>query len=91
VRTDTPRVTPLFGGDYFNLHHNLVHAVRGGDVELAMVDGPILVEGGQLKTADLRELIAEVHRGAPGLFARREAYLAQNQHGTVQWTAPDQH
>jgi 5-methylthioadenosine/S-adenosylhomocysteine deaminase len=91
VRTDTPRMTPLFGGDYFNLHHNLVHAVRGGDVDFTMVDGRILVEDGQLKIADMKELIAEVHRVAPGLFARRKAYLAQNQHGTVQWTAPDEH
>ena len=30
VRTDTPRMTPRFGGgDNLNLHHNLVHAVRG--------------------------------------------------------------
>jgi 5-methylthioadenosine/S-adenosylhomocysteine deaminase len=88
VRTDTARMTPLFGADYFNLHHNLVHAVRGGDVDLTMVDGRILVEEGRLKTADLAELIARVHEVVPGLFARRAAFLAQNQHGTVQWTAP---
>jgi 5-methylthioadenosine/S-adenosylhomocysteine deaminase len=27
-----------------------------------------------------------VHQVVPGLFARRAAFLAQNQHGTVQWT-----
>jgi 5-methylthioadenosine/S-adenosylhomocysteine deaminase len=27
-----------------------------------------------------------VHDVVPGLFARRAAFLAQNQHGTVQWT-----
>jgi 5-methylthioadenosine/S-adenosylhomocysteine deaminase len=89
VRTDTPRMTPLFGGDYFNLHHNLGHAVRGGDVDLVMVDGHILVENGHLKTADLRQLIADVRGLAPGLFARRAAFLAQNQHGSVQWTDAD--
>jgi 5-methylthioadenosine/S-adenosylhomocysteine deaminase len=76
----------LFGDDYFNLHHNLVHAVRGGDVDLTMVDGQIIVEAGRLKTADLKQLIARVHQVVPGLFARRAAFLAQNQHGTVQWT-----
>jgi 5-methylthioadenosine/S-adenosylhomocysteine deaminase len=90
VRTDTPRMTPLFGdGDYPNLHHNLVHAVRGGDVDLVMVDGKILVENGGLKTADMTQLIAEVRGLAPGLFARRAAWLAQNQHGSVQWTHSD--
>jgi 5-methylthioadenosine/S-adenosylhomocysteine deaminase len=88
VRTDTPRMTPLFGDNYFNIHHNLVHAVRGGDVDLTMVDGRIIAEDGSLKTADLKSLIARVHDVVPGLFARRAAFLAQNQHSTVSWTAP---
>ncbi len=54
MRADTPRLTPLLGeGPYFNLHHNLVHAVRGSDVALTMVDGRVLVEDGRLATADL--------------------------------------
>jgi 5-methylthioadenosine/S-adenosylhomocysteine deaminase len=52
------------------------------------VDGRIVVEEGRLKTADLKDLIARVHEVVPGLFARRAAFLAQNQHGTVQWTEP---
>ncbi len=77
VRTDTPRMTPLFGGGpWMNLHHNLVHAVRGSDVALTMVDGQVLVEDGVLRTADLRAIIAEARRAAPPLFARRAAYLA---------------
>ena len=87
VRTDTPRMTPLFGDRYFNLHHNLVHAVRGGDVDLTMVDGRILVEDGRLKTAEMTDLIARVHEVVPSLFARRAAFLAQNPHGTAQWNA----
>ena len=87
VRSDTPRMTPLFGdGPYFNLQHNLVHAVRGGDVAMTMVDGRILVEDGILKTADLGAIIARIHEIAPGHFARRADFLAQNAGGTVQWT-----
>lgn len=87
VRTDTPRMTPVFGeGPYFNLQHNLVHAVRGGDVSLTMVEGRILVEDGVLKTADLTDIIAEIHRIAPPHFARRAAWLADNAEGTMQWT-----
>lgn len=87
VRADTPRMTPFFAdGPYFNLQHNLVHAVRGGDVTLTMVDGKIVVEDGQLKTADLKDIIAEIHRVAPGLFSRRAAWLAHNAEGTMQWT-----
>ncbi|MBB5754808.1 amidohydrolase family protein [Prosthecomicrobium pneumaticum] len=87
VRTDTPRMTPLFDeGPYFNLQHNLVHAVRGSDVDLTMVDGRILVENGRLLSGDLAAIIAEARRLAPGLFARRAAWLADHQTGSKQWT-----
>ncbi|PYE26019.1 5-methylthioadenosine/S-adenosylhomocysteine deaminase [Rhizobium sp. PP-CC-3A-592] len=91
VRTDTPRMTPVFSdGPYFNLQHNLVHAVRGSDVRLTMVDGRILAEDGVLKTADLDHIIADIHRLAPPHFARRAAWLAENNEGTAQWTKAGQ-
>ncbi|MDQ1123602.1 amidohydrolase family protein [Microbacterium trichothecenolyticum] len=77
VRTDTPRMTPLLpAGDYANIHHNLVHAVRGSDVDLTMVDGEIVVRDGRLVNADLAEIIDRVRALVPGLFARRSAWLA---------------
>ncbi|UFS58202.1 amidohydrolase family protein [Subtercola endophyticus] len=77
VRTDTPRMTPIIAsGPYANIHHNLVHAVRGSDVDLTMVDGRVLVQGGELVTADLASLIADARAVVPGLFERRSAYLA---------------
>jgi 5-methylthioadenosine/S-adenosylhomocysteine deaminase len=79
VRTNTPRMTPLLGGEYFNLHHNLVHAAQGGDVEFTMVNGKIVVENGQLLTADLQQLIKDVNEAVPGLFRRRAEWLAQSQ------------
>lgn len=87
VSTDTPRMTPLFGeGPYFNLQHNLVHAVRGSDVVMTMVDGEIIVEDGKLTEVDLDHIIAEVRKMAPDHFARRAAWLAENGGGTKQWT-----
>jgi 5-methylthioadenosine/S-adenosylhomocysteine deaminase len=91
VRTDTPRMTPLFGDEHFNLHHNLVHAVRGDDVDLVMVNGDLVVENGELMTANLAQLIADVRSLAPGLFARRGAWLAENHRGSVQWTDSERH
>ena len=87
VRSDTPRMTPFFSeGTYFNLHHNLVHAVRGSDVCLTMIGGVIAAEDGELKTTSMQDVIAEVQSLAPRLFARRAAFLAQSKGGTVQWT-----
>jgi 5-methylthioadenosine/S-adenosylhomocysteine deaminase len=83
LRLDTPRMTPIVTGDLFNLHHNIVHAAQGGDVDITMVDGEIVVEGGVLKTADLDQLIAEAQAAVPGLFERRRQYLAAHQDGAV--------
>ncbi len=42
VAKDTARMTPFFPhGERFDLQHNLVHAVRGSDVALVMVDGQV--------------------------------------------------
>ncbi|CAG0957332.1 partial 5-methylthioadenosine/S-adenosylhomocysteine deaminase, partial [Anaerolineae bacterium] len=76
VRTDTPRMTPLIGGSDGNLHHNLVHAARGGDVDMTMVAGRIVVDGGKLLTADIQELIADANKAVPDLFRRRAEWLA---------------
>ena len=76
VRTDTPRMTPLITGSAGNLHHNLVHAVQGGDVDMTMVAGQVVVENGTLLTADMHELIADMNKAAPDLFRRRAEWLA---------------
>jgi 5-methylthioadenosine/S-adenosylhomocysteine deaminase len=81
VRTDTPRMTPLLTGSDGNLHHNLVHAVQGGDVDMTMVAGKIVVDGGKLLTADLQGLIADANAAVPDLFHRRAEWLAR--HKTV--------
>ena len=87
VRTDTPRMTPLLTGQDGNLHHNLVHAVRGGDVDMTMVAGQIVVDGGRLITADLRSLLDEENRAVPDLFRRRSEWLAA--HTPVNELHPD--
>ncbi|MGE5375266.1 MAG: amidohydrolase family protein [Bacteroidota bacterium] len=79
VRTNTPRMTPLLTGTDGNLHHNLVHAVQGGDVDMTMVDGKLLVEDGKLLTADLQELIADANAAVPDLFRRRAEWLSTHQ------------
>jgi 5-methylthioadenosine/S-adenosylhomocysteine deaminase len=76
IRTDTPRMTPLLVGPNGNLHHNLVHAVEGGDVDMTMVAGQVVVDGGRLLTADLQALIADVNEAVPDLFRRRAEWLA---------------
>jgi len=79
VRTDTPRMTPLLGGAGGNLHHNLVHAVQGGDVTLTMVAGRIVVDDGKLLSGDLADTIAQANRAVPLLFERRARWLREHE------------
>jgi 5-methylthioadenosine/S-adenosylhomocysteine deaminase len=79
VCTNTPRMTPLLTGTEGNLHHNLVHAVQGGDVDMTVVDGKILVEDGELLRADLQELIRAANKAVPDLFRRRAEWLATHE------------
>ncbi|WP_218974239.1 amidohydrolase family protein [Streptomyces sp. NP160] len=86
VRSRTPRMTPLVtSGPLLNVHHNLVHAVRGSDVDHVWVDGAPVVRDGALVHADLGELVDEARATAPGLFARREAWVAEHGLPEVAW------
>lgn len=81
VRTEIPRMTPLLrDGPFANLHHNLVHAVRGSDVDLTMIDGRVVVRDGMLVGNDLPAIIDRARAAVPGLFARRAQWLASH-HG----------
>ncbi|CAB3802126.1 amidohydrolase family protein [Pararobbsia alpina] len=77
VRTDTARMTPLLTGEYLNVHHNLVHAVQGGDVDFTMVAGRVCVEDGRLVSGDMPGLIRQANALAPALFDRRAQWLAR--------------
>ena len=79
VRTNTPRMTPLIlSGEYLNLHHNLVHAVQGGDVAMTIVDGNVLVVDGQLQTANLGEIVKEATRAIQPLLNRRDRWIQES-------------
>ncbi len=79
VRLDTPRMTPLIShGPLANIHHNLVHSVQGGDVDMTMVAGRILAENGQLTHHDLQAMITEINHQARHLFSRRDSWLRRH-------------
>ena len=45
---------------------------------MTMVAGNIVVDGGQLLTADIRQLIDEANTAVPPLFQRRAEWLASH-------------
>ena len=82
VRGNVPHMTPFIAeGPFFNLHHNIVHAVQSGDVVLTMVDGSIVAENGRLLNGDMAQYIADVDRTAAEVIERRTAWLKDNEAG----------
>lgn len=81
VDIETPRMTPLVArGELMNIHHNIVHAVRGGDVVACVVDGIKIVENGQLLTGDIKKYMKEVNVLSKDLFLRRDNWLRDNEY-----------
>ena len=60
-----PHLTPLF-----SLASNLVYSASGADVDTTIVDGKILMQGGQLLTLDEDRVLREAERRAASLMER---------------------
>ena len=82
VRGNVPHMTPFIAeGPFFNLHHNIVHAVQSHDVILTMVDGDVVAENGTLLNGDIAQYIADVERTAAQVIERRTDWLKDNAAG----------
>ena len=65
VRIDTPKAAPVY--DPFKF---LVHAANGEDVDMVIVDGRTIVEGGNVKTIDVAAAVREVNAAAKRVWSR---------------------
>ena len=65
VRIDTPKASPIYDAFKF-----LVHAAHGEDVDTVIVDGKTIVEGGQVKTIDVKEAVRQVNLSAQRVWNR---------------------
>jgi len=84
VRADGPHMTPFIKeGAFFNLHHNIVHAVQGGDVAMTMVDGFIAAENGVLTAGDMKKFIADAEKACADVIERRTEWLKENEQGAL--------
>lgn len=52
---------------------NLVHTAQGRDVEMVLVDGRVVVEGGRATLVDEEEILREARQVAQGLWKRARA------------------
>jgi 5-methylthioadenosine/S-adenosylhomocysteine deaminase len=59
IDTHKPHLTPLLMPV-----HQIANFTNGNDVEMVIVDGEVLVEGGEVKSVDVPEILARVQRVA---------------------------
>ena len=59
VRIDTPKATPVY--DPFKF---LIHAATGDDVDRVIVDGKVIVEGGEVLTIDVANAVRQVNEAS---------------------------
>lgn len=62
---DKPHLTPTH-----DLYANIVYSAHGSDVETVLVDGAILMEGGEVKTVDAESVMQRARRTALDLVKR---------------------
>jgi 5-methylthioadenosine/S-adenosylhomocysteine deaminase len=65
VRSDTPKATPLY--DPFKF---LVRAATGEGIDLVIVDGETIVEGGDVQTIDVSRAVQEVNIASKRVWSR---------------------
>ncbi len=65
LKIDTPKAAPVYDPFQF-----LVHAAHGEDVDTVIVDGKTIVEGGHVKTIDVKEAVREVNLSAKRVWNR---------------------
>jgi len=65
INFDKPHLTPTH-----DPYANIVYSAHGSDVEAVIVDGTILMEGGEVKTVDAEGVMRRAHRTALDLVER---------------------
>ncbi len=79
IDLNVPNLRPIHFGEYANIYQNLVYSSPGNAVDTVLVDGQVVVEGGELKTLDLGEIIEEHGRRSADLLERRKSYIKKGQ------------
>jgi len=71
-----PHFVPVMHGEHFNVVAHLVFTASGHDVDQVWVDGRLLVDGGEVLTVDVDEVMAAAQAAAEELFERRSHVVA---------------
>jgi len=75
IDLNVPNLRPIHFGEYSNIYQNLIYSSPSNAVDTVIVDGQVVVEGRELKTIDLVEIIEEHERRSAELLERRKKYI----------------
>lgn len=74
INANSIHLTPLFINKHFNIHHNIIHSVKGSDVCCVYVNGKCVVNNGELVNASLDDIRAIANRRGLALLDKISAY-----------------
>jgi len=75
IDLNVPNLRPIHFGEYSNIYQNLVYSSPGNAVDTVLVNGELVVEGRELQTMNLEEIIEEHGRRSADLLERRKKYI----------------
>jgi 5-methylthioadenosine/S-adenosylhomocysteine deaminase len=72
IDTNRPHLRPLITAPRSNVVFNLVYYATGADVDTAVIDGKLVMEGRKVLTLDENEVLARLQQHAQGLWEQAD-------------------
>lgn len=81
-----PHMTPIILSPVRNIVPNLIYSADGREVETVIVDGNVIVDGGELTRIDLKAAIRHANQAAKRFSQRMEHFEGLHDVPLAQWT-----
>lgn len=81
-----PHMTPIILSPVRNIVPNLIYSADGREVETVIVDGQVIVDGGELTNLNLKDAIHHANEAGKRFSNRMESFEGLNDVPLAQWT-----
>ncbi len=78
LNLNSPHMSPVLTGEFFNIVSNIVYAAMPSDVETVLIDGRMVMENRRILTVDEDEVVARHGVAAQKLLERRKPFVPKD-------------
>lgn len=75
IDMNSPNLCPVVLDPIRNVVPNLVYSAKGSEVEMVIIDGKVIMEGGKILTVDEKEAVLEGHKIGQNIGKKASDYL----------------